>query len=235
MLHTVGLFALAQRRTRPTVQDFEEMLARNHISLGALEDERERVPSTAPSFPLPPPSPPPPPPPDLSELLGPELDGSQDPRCRIHDNLPPFPSRHTYQSTPVMPDRPDDPRLIREMATAEARLAEQALRKLLAVTATKKETVYNIDQRVSKKRKEREDEWSKAFDGLSQDSFGKRAPTARINGNGGVESMGSIMDDPVPVNGGKKPDEEAYLEVVVNSDTQFWRQGGKGSKRTRAV
>lgn len=209
------------------------MLLQNHISLAGLDDEMERMPSKASSFPLPPPSPPPPPDPDLSELLGPELDGSQDPRCHIHENLPPFPSRHTYQNTPVMPDRPDDPRMIREMATAEARLAEQALRKLLAVTATRKETVQNSNQRIGKKRMEREDEWKRAFDGLSQDTFGKRVPGTKVNGH--IESLGSIMNDPVPVSGSKKQDDDGYLEVVVNADNQFWRQGGKGTKRTRTV
>ncbi|KAF8539372.1 transcription factor TFIID complex subunit 8 C-term-domain-containing protein [Trichophaea hybrida] len=148
MLQTVGLFALAQRRTKPTVLDFEEMLRQNHIGLHGLEDELKRIPSITPSVPLPPPSPPPPSPPDLTKLLGEELGGSQDQRYRIYEHLPPFPSRHTYQETPVFSERPTDPRLIREKATAESRLAEQALRKLLAVSATRKDTVQDSDQGV---------------------------------------------------------------------------------------
>lgn len=56
----------------------------------------------------------------------------------VEAHHPPFPSRHTYLATPVFTQRPTDPRLIRERATEEARLAEGALRKFLAVGAKKR-------------------------------------------------------------------------------------------------
>jgi len=229
MLQTVGLFALAQRRTKPTVLDFEEMLRQSNISLNGLEDELKRMPSITPSVPLPPPSPPLPPHPDLTELLGEELGGSRDQRCRIYEHLPSFPSRHTYQATPLFSERPTDPRLIREKATAESRLAEQALRKLLAVSATRKDTVQDSDQKIEKKRKGIHLQWKKAFEGLDHTKGRKK-----VNGHQEVESLSSIMNDSAPGITNKKPVEDGYLEVIVNSDSQFWRKGKATTKRIQA-
>ncbi|KAI5812371.1 transcription factor TFIID complex subunit 8 C-term-domain-containing protein [Pyronema omphalodes] len=224
MLQTIGLFAIAQRRTKPTVLDFEEMLRQNHISLSGLEDEMQRMPSKATVDSLPPPSPPPLPEPDLSELLGAELDGSRDNRCQIYDHLPPFPSRHTYQETPVFSERPTDPRMIREKATAESRLAEQALRKLLAVSATKKDATKETDQRLGKKRKDRHERWNKAFEGLEK---GRKDVNGYSDGGG----LNGMRNELATTNPTKKQDEDGYLEVIVNADSQFWRKSKGTSKR----
>lgn len=50
--------------------------------------------------------------------------------------FPPFPSKHTYKHTSVYTDRERDPRRIRELATEEGRLGEQALRKLVGAVRT---------------------------------------------------------------------------------------------------
>jgi len=67
-----------------------------------------------------------------TSLLGPGLDGKADKKKDryIPSHLPPFPSQHTYKDTPVFPDREVDPRRIRELATEEGKLGEEALRKL---------------------------------------------------------------------------------------------------------
>lgn len=129
-------------------------------------------------------------------------------------------------------ERPTDPKMIREKATAEARLAETALRKLLAVSATRKEAALESEGEVSKKRKERHEEWKKAFAGLSadKDSFGVK----KQNGHQEVESMSSIMNEPVPTTSSKSKSDDGYLEVVVNSDSQFWRKDTRSKKRPRA-
>ena len=230
MVQTVGLFALAQRRTRPTVLDFDEMLRHNHIDLAALEAELMRAPSRTPAVVLPPPSPPPSPELDLAELLGPELDGARDQRRQqLYEHLPPFPSRHTYQETPVFPERTTDPRLIREMATAESRLAEQALRKLLAVSGSRKEEAVRGGGRdQGAKSGESHHQWQRAFEGLQQ---AKEWNT--VNGHPEVESLSSIMNDTLPSIPSKRQNEDGYLEVVVNSDSQFWRRGKAVTKRAR--
>ena len=234
MLHSISLFALSQRRTKPTPLDFEHMLEQNQISLGELEDEMRRHPSRA-VLQLPPPTPPPPPEPDLTILLGQELDGSQDPRCKLYSHLPPFPSLHTYHETPVYSQRPTDPKQIREKATAEARLAEVALRKLLAVSTTRKDLAQDENAKVGWKRRQRQDEWNKAFQGLNQDGFGM-PQQRKVNGTSQeVASLSSIMDDPIPPGPQKMKENEGFLEVIVNADSQYWRKGKQARKRSQAA
>ncbi|KAI5811684.1 transcription factor TFIID complex subunit 8 C-term-domain-containing protein, partial [Peziza echinospora] len=183
MLETIALFAHAQRRTRPTAVDFQQMLTTNFISILSLEDELRRVPSAQPT-PLPAPSPQSEEqrqtfeqPDTLRRLLGNELDGGNDQREYIPEYLPPFPSKHTYLETPVFTERPREPRIIREMATEEARLAENALRKILAAAVTGNtrakttngvlhdETTPNgkLTKAQLLKRKNRDDIWEKTF------------------------------------------------------------------------
>lgn len=45
--------------------------------------------------------------------------------------LPTLPSRHTYKSTPAVSERVTGPKTIRERATEESRLSEEALRRLV--------------------------------------------------------------------------------------------------------
>ncbi|RPB22157.1 hypothetical protein L211DRAFT_869542 [Terfezia boudieri ATCC MYA-4762] len=190
MMQEIQRFAHAQRRTRPTVVDFQQMLLQKNISINDLDDEMQRVPST-PSIPLPPPLP-------MSreerdfmrnpatvrDLLGAGLDGGADNRPYIPDHLPSFPSKHTYLTTPVFTERPKEPRVIREMATQEAMLAESALRKILAAAAggnnnnkrkapkedvegekEGSETVVAVTPSVLKKKKRREI-WENTFNAI---------------------------------------------------------------------
>ncbi|EPY49726.1 transcription factor TFIID complex subunit 8 [Schizosaccharomyces cryophilus OY26] len=66
----------------------------------------------------------------ISHLLG-SLAVSQNRPNYVASHLPPFPASHTYLASPVYPVRPTSPRRIRELATKESRLAENALRKIL--------------------------------------------------------------------------------------------------------
>ncbi|WBW73087.1 transcription factor TFIID complex subunit 8 [Schizosaccharomyces osmophilus] len=66
----------------------------------------------------------------ISHLLG-SLAVSQNRPSYVANHLPPFPASHTYLASPVYPVRPTSPRRIRELATKESRLAENALRKIL--------------------------------------------------------------------------------------------------------
>lgn len=205
------------------------MLTHSHIPLSSLEDELKRVPSKSHTLIPPPPSPPPPPAPDLSSLLGPELEGGErDKRRYVYDHLPPFPSKHTYMETPVFTERPTEPRMIRERATEEARLAENALRKLLAVSAASKDLEKSQGgAAVGNKRKVRDEAWMKAFEGLNPPGGG----AGKTNGvvPGVLDGKGSGKGKAVEGEG-----EAGYLEVIVNADSQFWRKGSN-AKRRRAT
>ncbi|EFE45043.1 bromodomain associated domain protein [Trichophyton verrucosum HKI 0517] len=67
-------------------------------------------------------------------FLGPELNsgvGDLKKASYIPKNFPSFPSKHTYQETPVFATKREiNPEKIRERATEEGRLGEEALRKL---------------------------------------------------------------------------------------------------------
>nr|POF01314.1 protein opy2 [Quercus suber] len=69
-------------------------------------------------------------PPDFSHLLSSLVD--TDPKGYIPKHFPLLPPRHAWVETPVFPQREVDSRKMRERATQEGMLAEQALRKLAA-------------------------------------------------------------------------------------------------------
>ncbi|KAG9768183.1 hypothetical protein KCU88_g7259, partial [Aureobasidium melanogenum] len=125
----------AARRTVPIATDFETAI--DVLQVPRPDDQLEPY-KTEPR--INPPLLPTPPPEDefhnTVELppafLGPELDG----HGQLHrftfntKGLPELPSAHTYKNTPVYPQRETDTRKIRELATQEGKLGEQALRKL---------------------------------------------------------------------------------------------------------
>jgi hypothetical protein len=144
---------LSARRTVPIPTDFES--AMRYLDLPWPDDQLKPF-STQPT--INPPLLPTPPPEDEfhrefqlpASLLGPGLDGRAEKRKDryIPSHLPPFPSQHTYKDTPVFPAREIDPRRIRERATEEGKLGEEALRKLAG--AVKAENTINAAQKAEK-------------------------------------------------------------------------------------
>lgn len=202
------------------------MLTHSHISLLSLEDELNRTPSNTHTFVPLPPGPPPPPEPNLSLLLGPELEGGEKKKY-VYDHLPPFPSKHTYMETPVFTQRPTEPRMIRERATEEARLAENALRKLLAVSAASKDLEKaQGGVSVGDKRKARDEAWMKAFEGLHPPGEKIGKPNGFAPGD--TKKLGKDK-------AGDGEGETGYLEVIVNADSQFWRKGSSNAKRRQTA
>ncbi|RPA96588.1 hypothetical protein L873DRAFT_1220004 [Choiromyces venosus 120613-1] len=266
MLHIITLLATSQRRTKPTVVDFEDMLQHMGITLASLESETLRMPSKSHAFVLQPSTPPPPPTPDLAALLGPELaDAELQKRSALEDFFPPLPSKHTYRATPVFTERPTEPRVIRERATEEARLAENALRKLLAVSAHAKNNArIRGEVVVSKSRKERDDAWREAFDESGNEHSGGGGgggAGAKVNGTGAIkiktepnDSFGGLANVDVLAgtpdhpavgagagsagDGGGEGDKEgdaAYLEVIVNAESRYWGKGRANVRRRPAA
>lgn len=143
----------AARRTVPIATDFESAIASLDVPLlsdqvQALQYKRETelvlLPTPPPEDPfhkhaiLPP------------ALLGPEL-GAQEALKAFHRNpkfLPPLPSAHTYRTTSFLPPRENDSRRIRELATDEGKLGEQALRKLAG--AVKLDAAHPVDPETHK-------------------------------------------------------------------------------------
>ncbi|KAF2400365.1 hypothetical protein EJ06DRAFT_530347 [Trichodelitschia bisporula] len=125
----------AHRRTSPTPHDFIQALALSGLTASDLMPHIKSPPPKSPSpFEVAPPTADEIPAPDLEILFAGALSGvpETEKRSYIPAHLPPLPSKHTWQSTPVYQERLVDPRRIREQATQEGVLAEQALRKLMA-------------------------------------------------------------------------------------------------------
>src|SRR4051812_6627786 len=102
------------RRTETVPHDWIYALAANGLvgssSLEPHLDTGEIPPSLLqPHFD--PPEPADPPPLNLEGLLGPELSGKaeKESKAYIPKHFPPFPSKHTYKSTPVFAKRENDP------------------------------------------------------------------------------------------------------------------------------
>jgi Transcription factor TFIID complex subunit 8 C-term len=126
---------LAARRTAPIATDFESAFQAAQVP--TPEDQlppriRRKLSSPPSLLPTPPPD-------DFfnthelpESILGANLNPKQEKRRDPHipSSFPAFPSQHTFRDTPVLPPRERDPRRIRELATEEGRLGEQALRKL---------------------------------------------------------------------------------------------------------
>ncbi|ODH34498.1 hypothetical protein ACO22_03097 [Paracoccidioides brasiliensis] len=141
------------RRTQPIPIDFQHALLYANIPVDSLRAQLKLSMPTHPAaaaegiitIPTTLPSPPPSSPPPHTNLpfLGPELisptsidHDRQDQgatRRHIPKHFPTFPSKHTYQETPMYITRETDPRRIREKATEEGRLGEEALRRLARV------------------------------------------------------------------------------------------------------
>lgn len=144
---------LAARRISPIASDFETAIEVLEVPRpdDQLEPYKTEPVINPPLLPTPPPEdefhntvelPP--------AILGPELDG----HGRLNrytfntSGLPELPSAHTYKDTPVYPYRETDTRRIRELATQEGKLGEQALRKLAG--AVKLDAAHSLDLETSR-------------------------------------------------------------------------------------
>lgn len=96
-------------------------------------------------------------------LLGPELSRQQD-LSKFSFNvktLPPVPSAHTYRDSAVFEDRVTDSKKLRELATDEGKLGEQALRRLAGALKADAVLSVNPDARFIKDQRPRRLRWNK--------------------------------------------------------------------------
>ncbi|KAK3061430.1 hypothetical protein LTS18_006291, partial [Coniosporium uncinatum] len=166
MLHFLTIVKdsmLSSRRSIPTPQDFILALVQHNVSpTSLLPHISARIPDSIIQPPIYEAPPDDDPPPNLSNVIGSDLNAT-DERARrryIPSHFPTLPSKHTWQVTPVLTKRETDARRIREQATQEGILAEQALRKLMA--SNKSSLSENAPMRLrgpSKKAQEDEAMW----------------------------------------------------------------------------
>ncbi|KAF2202388.1 hypothetical protein GQ43DRAFT_369212 [Delitschia confertaspora ATCC 74209] len=232
MLHFLGNVRTAMnasRRTAPVPHDFIHALKKAKLKPSDLQHclDRGDVPPSLLQPQIPAPSPQEQPPPNVEALLGPALSGAAEKASKkyIPSHLPSFPSKHTWQATPVYTQRETDPRKIREKATAEGIMAEQSLRKLQAAHKAGIQKQGATKKRMPKQRKKIEDLFEEAIKDI-QKNEAEREQT-RMNKeqeqHDGQFDFG--LDSPPrqrkPVK--KKPEQQVDGTMCVNYDRKFWR------------
>lgn len=121
----------AARRTAPIAPDFEAAIDTSKLPPPSRLIDELLTYRTKPQInPRLLPTPPPDDPYHNVVELPPSFREHQTQERYIPSSLPKLPSPHTYKATPVYPQQETDPRRIRELATEEGKLGEQALRKL---------------------------------------------------------------------------------------------------------
>ena len=205
---------LSSRRTRAIPQDFLQALHTHQLSLRSLVPHLDSPVSPSRSqFALPV---------EAAEdeknhalpFLGPGLNGAPDERAKLYvpTHFPAFPSKHTYKATPEFPDRETDPRRIRERATEEGRMGEEALRRVVGARSDN-DQLPKLESalKVKSLRQRRDEMWrdtmqivisrgDNAMEGAQSDE--------QREGHHGEASMGSTR-----------------ISSTVNTDRRFWRKG----------
>ncbi|KAI9784335.1 MAG: hypothetical protein M1839_002396 [Geoglossum umbratile] len=205
------------RRSQPLPQDFAFALWKENLSLSSLRPHLQPLlpPSISQqSLPTPPPEDLPDRP--LSPVLGPALCGVLDKQTpHIPAHFPSYPSKHTYKATPEFTKREGNPRKVRERATEEARLGEEALRKLLRAASGSGHRTDDSSALRSTKRKQRDRMWEKTVEAL--------ATGAGILGlTNGVSEIGASSASAANKNSAAAFPPE--FGVIVNSEKGYWRK-----------
>ena len=171
---------LSSRRTQPIAQDFLNALNKSQLTLRALVphldppvDPLQSQVSLAIGSPdetdIP----------MQSQLIGTLLndDHKNTTRAYIPHNLPSLPSYHTFRAQPVFTEREQDPRKIRENATEEGRLGEEALRRLVKQDAEQR-LPTNVSTTTKKKsfKLQGRSIWAQAMEAVSGNAENTMGP-----------------------------------------------------------
>ena len=203
---------LAARRTAPIATDFES--AFQAVQVPTPEDQLP--PRMTPKAPAPLSLLPTPPPDDFfnthelpESILGSDLTGKEQKRRDPHipSSFPAFPSQHTFKGTAILPPRERDPRRIRELATEEGRLGEQALRKLAGAVRGEGKLDLSIeaDSTAAEAHRGEQRKGEETMEGMFQQTMKALAKTEKRVGPGGG------------VNG-----EGFEVAPIVNCERKFW-------------
>ena len=177
--------------------------------------------------------PPSPPPANLEDLLGPELSGraDKDSKDYIPKHFPSFPSKHTWQATPVFTSRENDPRKIRERAAEEGMVAEQSLQKLMAAQKAGLQGDKARRQRRSKRMKKSDALWQAAMNDIiaEEDEWAERAQQRRHFDDEDMDDVGwSQPIDIQPKVQTERRTVNLQEGVHVNYSQKFSRKSARG-------
>ena len=211
---------LSCRRTQPIPQDFLQSLHTHQLSLRSLLLHLD--PPVSPSrtqFPLQT---------DIAQdsdeqhlrLLGPLLneDPNEKLRAYIPRHFPELPSKHTYKATPEFPEHEQDPRKVREKATEEGRLGEEALRRLVGAGAGKSAQESPQGRKAQSARAVRDQLWMETMQAVTQD-----IPNGiDVDMEAGIGKDKQKEGDPPSVSSTRY----GHPGSAVNAEKKYWRQPG---------
>ena len=136
---------------------------------------------------------------------------------QVPQHFPALPSRHTYRFEEVYTKRETDARRVRERATEEGRMGEEALRKLVSMDSERRPLA---ESKLAKGRptvKEKSHAlWRETMEAImKEEAFPKAGQLSEIE-------LGNVERD------SSKGSGEAhvyYLSSPVNADRRYWRKG----------
>lgn len=212
------------RRTIPTALDFSQSLANmpsSHLPQLLLPQLALDVPEDI-SYPsIPEPDPAPPKMDDFSKLLEPLIE--QHPPAWMPRHFPPLPPKHSWKETAVFPQRETDSRKLREKATEEGVLAEQALRRLAAAaksSAAHAEKNRHNALRGEGKVRNPSRPGGRAAARKHEDTFAEM-----LREEGGGDEAAELASDAADTRTGV--DLSMPEGVVVNHHNAYWRRPGQ--------
>ena len=192
----------SNRRTQPIPQDFIAALERvDVLSHELMAQVRLRLPSEVTQPPIAPAAHDDPPLEQLDGLLAERASKKK----WIPAHLPDLPSKHTYQHTPIYTKRENNARRIRELATEEGVLAEQAMRKPLINGG-------HGHAKVPFATKKAEQVWEETMSAMMDLDSKQRAR----------EDEGDYDDF------GDRQQDEYDNAMLVNYESRYWRSGARG-------
>ncbi len=215
---------LSCRRTQAIPQDFLQALHTHQLSLRSLLSHLD--PPVNPSrtqFPL--------------QIETAQVDGEQhlrflgpllnaDPnekfRAYVPKHFPELPSKHTYKATPEYAEHEQDPRKVREKATEEGRLGEEALRRLVGAGADKSPQESRQGRKTLSARVMRDQVWMETMQAVTQET---------------PDSMDFDMDNSIGKGKQKEGDPLPDLSFgygrlgqAVNAEKRYWRKPAPQSR-----
>jgi transcription initiation factor TFIID subunit 8 len=197
----------SNRRIQPVPQDFIFALADLGIMPYQLLDHVNlQLPANVTQPPIAPAEHDDPPIEHLEGVLGGQLVETASRKKWVPAHFPDLPSKHTYQYTPIYTKRENDARRIREMATEEGILAEQAMRKLLINGG-------HGNAKIPFQSKSAERAWNEAMAGLTKLDEEQRAR----EGDEEFEDFG------------ERQQEDYDTAMLVNYERRYWRSAARGA------
>lgn len=212
---------LSSRRTEVIPQDYLQALHEHHLTLSALmlhldspvPPEKSQPPLACKSvledgqsvfFPS----------------FKPVLDAKTNTQSSayIPRHFPTLPGEHTFRTTWDEVDREKDPRKIRERATEEGRLGEEALRRLVGTGAQRAEKDgVPTGQNTAHLRQRRKELWKNTMDALTHDTEAMPDPLHDTHGRYVENLSTSPLASPKP----------QRLTSAVNAEKNYWRKGSR--------